>query len=93
MKKAWQNLDLLDQWKDQVGAKTYHDLCRSQEVYNMVTAARCMVTAALHRTESRFGQCHYRLDFPETDDRNWLGQVVVMKDEEGRTLPSFLPLP
>jgi len=44
--------DLLDQWKDQVGAKTYHDLCRSQEVYNMVTVARCMITAALHRTES-----------------------------------------
>ena len=29
--------------------------------------------AALHRKESRFGQCHYRLDFPETDDHNWLG--------------------
>lgn len=93
MKKAWQNLDLLDQWKDQVSAKTYHDLCRSQEVYNMVTVARCMITAALHRKESRFGQCHYRLDFPETDDRNWLGQVTVMKDAEGRAAPVFLPLP
>ena len=92
MKKAWQSLDLLDQWKDQVGAKTYHDLCRSQEVYNMVTVARCMITAALHRKESRFGQCHYRLDFPETDDRNWLGQVTVMKDAEGRASPSFLPI-
>ena len=92
MKKAWQNLDLLDQWKDWVGAKTYHDLCRSQEVYNMITVARCMITAALHRKESRFGQCHYRLDFPETDDRNWLGQVTVMKDAEGRASPSFLPI-
>jgi adenylylsulfate reductase subunit A len=93
LKKAWQNLDLLDQWKDQVGAKTYHDLCRSQEVYNMITVARCMITAALHRKESRFGQCHYRLDFPETDDGNWLGQVVVVKDEKGRAQPRFLPLP
>jgi adenylylsulfate reductase subunit A len=92
MKKAWQNLDLLDQWKDQVSAKTYHDLCRSQEVFNMITVARCMITAALHRKESRFGQCHYRLDFPETDDRNWLGQVTVMKDEEGRAFPSFVPI-
>ena len=92
MKKAWQNLDLLDQWKDRVGAKTYHDLCRSQEIYNMITVARCMITAALHRKESRFGQCHYRLDFPETDDRNWLGQVTVMKDAEGRASPSFLPI-
>jgi adenylylsulfate reductase subunit A len=93
MKKAWQNLDLLDQWKDQVSAKTYHDLCRSQEVFNMITVARCMITAALHRKESRFGQCHYRLDFPETDDRNWLGQVTVMKDAEGRAKPVFLPIP
>jgi adenylylsulfate reductase subunit A len=92
MKKAWQNLDLLDQWKDQVGAKTYHDLCRSQEVYNIVTVARCMITAALHRKESRFGQCHYRLDFPETDDGNWLGQVVVVKDEKGRAQPHFWPI-
>jgi len=92
MKKAWQNLDLLDQWKDQVGARTYHDLCRSQEVYNMLTVARCMITAALHRKESRFGQCHYRLDFPETDDRRWLGQVTVMQDAEGRAQPVFRPI-
>ena len=92
MKKAWQNLDLLDQWRDQVGATTYHDLCRSQEVFNMITVARCMITAALHRKESRFGQCHYRLDFPETDDRNWLGQVTVMKNPEGRAEPVFLPI-
>ncbi len=92
MKKAWQNLDLLDQWKDRIGAKTYHDLCRSQEVYNMITVARCMITAALHRKESRFGQCHHRLDFPETDDRNWLGQVTVVKGADGRALPLFLPI-
>jgi adenylylsulfate reductase subunit A len=54
--------------------------------------ARCMITAAMHRKESRFGQCHYRLDFPETDDRNWLGQVTVMKDAEGRAQPLFWPL-
>jgi adenylylsulfate reductase subunit A len=92
MKKAWRSLDLLDQWKDQVGAKTYHDLCRSQEVHNMITVARCMITAALHRKESRFGQCHFRLDFPETDDRNWLGQVVVTKNEKGTAEPVFLPI-
>lgn len=92
MKKAWQNLELLDQWKDRIGAKTYHDLCRSQEVYNMITVARCMITAALHRKESRFGQCHFRLDFPQTDDRNWLGQVTVVKDADGRALPLFLPI-
>jgi adenylylsulfate reductase subunit A len=51
-----------------------------------------MITAALHRKESRFGQCHYRLDFPETDDRRWLGQVVVTKDRKGNAKPAFLPI-
>ena len=92
MKKAWQNLDELEKWKDQVRAETYHDLCRTQEVCNMLTVARCMITAALYREESRFGQCHYRLDFPETNDRQWLGQVTLAGDDEGKARPEFWPL-
>jgi adenylylsulfate reductase subunit A len=92
MKKAWENLDLIEKWKDQVKAETYHDLCRTQEVYNMLTVARCMITGALFRKESRFGQCHQRLDFPETDDENWLGQVIIEMGDEGEVKPRFFPL-
>jgi len=92
MKKAWDNLDLLEAWKDQVKAETYHDLCRTQEVYNMMTMARCMLKAADYRKESRFGQCHYRLDFPDTDDKNWLGQVVVRRKPHNRTETVFSAL-
>ena len=92
MDKAWKNLDLLEKWKDQVRAETYHDLCRTQEVYNMITVARCMITAAGHREESRFGQCHYRLDFPKTDDGKWLGQITISRDPAGRPHPEFYPL-
>lgn len=92
MEKAWKNLDLIEEWKDQVKAETYHDLCRTQEIYNMMTVARCMITAALYRKESRFGQCHYRLDFPETDDDNWLGQVAIQRNEKGDASAEFVPL-
>ncbi len=92
MDKAWKNLDLIEKWKDQVKVHDYHDLCRVQEVYNMITVARCMISAALFRKESRFGQCHYRLDFPETDDSKWLGQVTISRDQKGQPLPDFLPL-
>ena len=92
MKKAWDNLDLLEAWKDQVKAETYHDLCRTQEVYNMMTMARCMIKAADYRKESRFGQCHYRLDFPDTDDENWLGQIVVRRKTHNRTETVFSAL-
>ena len=92
MKKAWQNLDELEKWKARVKAESYHDLCRTQEVYNMLTVARCMITAALYREESRFGQCHYRLDFPETDDSKWLGQVAINQSAGGKATPEFRPL-
>jgi adenylylsulfate reductase subunit A len=92
MEKAWQNLDLIEKWKDQVKVSDYHDLCRVQEVYNMMTVARCMIRAALFRQESRFGLCHYRLDFPETYDDKWLGQITVRRDREGQPGTEFLPL-
>lgn len=92
MKKAYENLDLLEEWKDRVKAETYHDLCRTQEVCNMMTVARCMIEAAAFRKESRFGQCHHRLDFPDVDDDNWLGQVVVRRNENNTAEVKFSPL-
>ena len=92
MQKAWENLDLLEEWKDQVRAETYHDLCRLQEVYNMLTVARCMIKAADFRKESRFGQCHFRMDYPDTDDDNWLGQVTVHRSASGQAEAGFVPL-
>jgi adenylylsulfate reductase subunit A len=92
MKQAWQNLDLLEKWHAEVQAQTYHDLCRTHEVYNMLTVARCMITAASYRKESRFGQCHNRLDYPQTDDEHWLGQIAVDCDTTGNPRTRFLPI-
>jgi adenylylsulfate reductase subunit A len=92
MKQAWRNLDLLEKWQHEVRARTFHDLCRTQEVYNMLTVARCMITAARYRKESRFGQCHSRLDYPDTDDDRWLGQVAVDRNKTGHPRTAFLPI-
>ena len=92
MTQALRNLDLLEEWHDDVRARTYHDLCRTQEVYNMVTLARCMISAARYRKESRFGQCHSRLDYPHTDDDRWLGQIAVDLDAAGNPRTEFLPI-
>lgn len=93
LRKSSERLDTLEGWLGQVRAETYHDLCRAQEVFNMLTVARCMVAAALEREESRFGVCHRRLDFPETDDRRFLGQIAVFRGEGGRAATQFVPLP
>jgi len=92
MEKAWKNLGQLEIWKEQVLAGTYHDLCRTHEVFNMLTVARCMIKAALYRKESRFGQCHCRQDYPQTDDQNWLGLVTVNRGIDGLPQPGFSPL-
>ena len=42
--------------------------------YHLVTVAHLIARAALRRDESRGG--HYRADFPERDDRNWMIHVV-----------------
>jgi adenylylsulfate reductase subunit A len=59
----------------------------------MLTVARCMISAARFRKESRFGTCHHRLDYPRPDDGRFLGQVVVGREAEGGIRTDFLPLP
>lgn len=45
---------------------------------NLLTVARLIARAALRREESRGG--HFREDFPERDDRNWMFHVVDQRD-------------
>jgi adenylylsulfate reductase, subunit A len=91
--KASQNIELLEKWRPRVQARNGHDLLRLHEVYNMLTVARCMLAAAMERRESRFGTCHQRLDFPDTDDHSRLGQLVVRSGENGLPHVVFQPLP
>lgn len=81
---AQEKLERLQSASELVGATTPHDLLRLHEVHNLLTIGRCTVNAALHREESRFGNCHYREDFPEQNDERFLGQVVVSRESDGK---------
>jgi succinate dehydrogenase/fumarate reductase flavoprotein subunit len=50
-----------------------------------------MTHAAYVRKESRFIPYHYREDYPETDNANWCGQVLVSQ-REGKISTQFKPL-
>ncbi|MFA6708784.1 MAG: FAD-binding protein [Fusobacterium sp.] len=49
------------------------------ETRNMLLNAEMKLKASLFRTESRGN--HYREDYPNTDDKNWLAWVVIEKDK------------
>ena len=48
------------------------------EVQNMLSVTRLICISALKRCESR--GVHYRLDFPECDDKEWKKHIIVCND-------------
>ena len=57
---------------------------RTNEAMDILLFGQLMTTAALERTETRFGYLlgHYRADYPEKDDANWKGMATVVKRED-----------
>lgn len=49
------------------------------ECMNMLVTSQLIARAALMREESRGG--HYRLDFPLKDDKKWLKNIVISRDD------------
>lgn len=56
------------------------ELVEVLELGNLLTIAECITLGALNRTESRGS--HYRLDFPDRDDENWLKHTMFYMDGE-----------
>jgi len=65
-------------------------LSKCHEVRNMTLCAELTFRAALMRSESR--GFHFREDFPERDDKNWLNWIVL-KQGEGEMTISTQPIP
>ena len=71
-------------------AKDGHGLVKCHEAKGMVLCAEMVFRAALMRTESR--GWHYREDYPERDDKNWLKWIII-KQEAGKMVFSTEPVP
>jgi len=58
-----------------------HDLFKVLEVENIIQCAKMSATASLERKESRWIPWHYRVDYPETNDKEWLKHIVLTKGD------------
>jgi succinate dehydrogenase/fumarate reductase flavoprotein subunit len=61
-----------------MGAKDYHELARTIGLENELLYVELLARCALFREESRGS--HYRDDYPERDDQNWLKWMVAKTD-------------
>jgi len=78
-------LELLDRFKhvslNDSNMWATHALPHARQLYNMLQLARVITLGALNRDESR--GAHYKPDFPERDDENFLKTTIAEFSEEG----------
>lgn len=72
---------LKEKYGDKMVASDAHELRLVHETRNMLLNAEMKLRASLFRTESRGN--HYREDYPETNDGDWLAWVVIKQDSDG----------
>jgi len=58
-----------------------YELVETIELGHMLDLSEVILSSALHRKESR--GAHFRMDFPERDDQNFLRHTFVYKTAEG----------
>jgi succinate dehydrogenase/fumarate reductase flavoprotein subunit len=64
--------------------KNFRELIWALELKNMLFSAEMVCRAALQRTESR--GAHYRSDYPAENDKDWLKNIVIRRQENEITL-------
>jgi succinate dehydrogenase / fumarate reductase flavoprotein subunit len=66
---------------DDHGLRFNSDLLEAIELESLLGLAEVIIVSALRRQESR--GAHYREDYPERDDQNWLKHTLIRKTAKG----------
>jgi len=62
-------------------ARDYHELAKNIGLENAMVFPELLARCSLLRSESRGS--HYREEYPERDDRNWLKWVIAKRSDDG----------
>ncbi len=64
------------------------------EADGQLELAQIIATAALYRKESRGGYYggHYRSDYPSRDDKNWLKNIILKREQDVITCYTAAPV-
>lgn len=66
------------------GARFNSDLMEAFELESLLGLAEAILVSAQARQESR--GAHYREDFPERDDHNWLKHTLIQRNDQGTSI-------
>ena len=84
LKKALNEIDSIRHRLKRVSATSYRQLIEVIELSGMLTVSEMMARAALMRTESR--GAHYRTDYPEENNEQWLKNIKISCESGNITL-------
>ena len=95
MKDALNSIKNLMQKRSQIYIKDRSRVFNTElinyfELEYLLELAEVITLGAIERTESRGS--HFRNDFPERDDKNWLKHTIVIKDEYGDPEINYKPV-
>lgn len=90
MDEALSRVEKVQQKLPELRAQDCHGLGKCHEARSMAVCAEMNFRASLMRTESRGG--HYREDYPERDDKNWL-KWIILKQKAGKMVLATEPVP
>jgi succinate dehydrogenase/fumarate reductase flavoprotein subunit len=69
---------------EKVRVSNVHDLFKAYEIENIIQCADLSAHASKARKESRWGMWHFRTDFPERNDNEWVKHIVLSQGSEPR---------
>lgn len=85
LEQSLSELNEMDERAKQIkvsGARRYNmEWNEALNILNLITVGKMIAKSALMREESRGS--HYRSDFPEIDNKNWLKNICLIRDEKG----------